>query len=112
MGLALRQMSKEVAIWNEDGMLEKYSFVPRAELLTKPPGQPQDFDVVIALDTAIENRLGTARDAIRSSNICINIDHHPSNPGYGDLVCIDAGAPATGQIIFELIRSEALPFDR
>jgi phosphoesterase RecJ-like protein len=112
MGLALKQIGKDVAIWNEDGMLEKYSFVPRAELLTKPPAQPQDFDVVIALDTAIENRLGTARDAIRSAKTCINIDHHPSNPGYGDLVCIDAGAPATGQIIFELISSEGLPFDR
>src|SRR5205085_5351710 len=69
-------------------------------------------DVVMALDTAIENRLGTARNAVRSVKTCINIDHHPSNPGYGDLVCIDADAPATGQIIFELIKSEGLPFDR
>jgi phosphoesterase RecJ-like protein len=112
MGLALRQMGKDVAIWNEDGMLEKYSFVPRAELLAKPPKEPQDFDVIVALDTAIQNRLGTAGEAVRSARVCINIDHHPSNPGYGDLVYIDADAPATGQILFELIRSEKLPFDR
>ena len=112
LGLALKHLGKDVAIWNEDGMLDKYSFVPRGELLTKPPAEPQDFDVVVALDTAIENRLGTARDAIGSAKTCINIDHHPSNPGYGDLVYIDADAPATGQIIFELIKSEHLPFDR
>jgi len=112
MGLALKHLGKDVAIWNEDGMLEKYSFIPRRELLTKPPSEPQDFDVVIALDTAIENRLGTARDAVKSAKTCINIDHHPSNPGYGDLVYIDADAPATGQIIFELIKSQQLPFDR
>ena len=112
MGLALKHLGKDVAIWNEDGMLEKYSFVSRSELLTKPPAEPQDFDVVLALDTAIENRLGIARDAVRSAKTCINIDHHPSNPGYGDLVYIDADAPATGQIIFELIKSEHLPFDR
>ena len=112
LGLALKHLGKDVSIWNEDGMLEKYSFVPRAELLTKPPAEPLDFDVVVALDTAIENRLGTSRDAVRSSKFCINIDHHPSNPGYGNLVYIDADAPATGQIIFELISSERLPFDR
>jgi bifunctional oligoribonuclease and PAP phosphatase NrnA len=112
MGLALKHLGKDVSIWNEDGMLDKYSFVPRAELLTKPPAEPQDFDVLVALDTAIQNRLGTAGDAIRSARICINIDHHPSNPGYGDLVYIDADAPATGQILFELLRSEGLPFDR
>ena len=112
MGLSLKLLGKDVEIWNEDGMLEKYSFLPRAELLTKPPAEPQDFDVVVALDTAIENRLGTARHAVNSAKICINIDHHPSNPGYGDLVYIDADAPATGQIIFELIKSQQLPFDR
>jgi phosphoesterase RecJ-like protein len=112
MGLALKQLGKDVAIWNEDGMLEKYSFVPRSELLTKPSTEPEDFDVVVALDTAIQNRLGTAGDAVRAAKVWINIDHHPSNPGYGDLVCIDPDAPATGQILFELIKSEGLPFDR
>ena len=112
MGLSLLQLGKDVAIWNEDGMLDKYSFVPRQELLTKPPAQPQEFDVVLALDTAIQNRLGTAGEAIASSKVWINIDHHPSNPRYGDLVYIDSDAPATGQILFDLIRSEGLPFDR
>ena len=111
LGLSLKRLGKDVAIWNEDGMLEKYSFLARAELLTKPPAEPQDFDVVIALDTAIENRLGTAREAVRSAGTCINIDHHPSNPGYGDLAYVDPDAPATGQIVFDLIKSEGLPFD-
>ena len=92
-------------------MLEKYSFMPCAELLTTPPATGEDFDVVVALDTAIQNRLGTAWQAIGSTKMCINIDHHPSNPRYGDLVYIDAHAPATGQILFELMKSEALPID-
>src|SRR5437867_12836449 len=86
---SLQALGKEVRVWNEDGMLEKYSFLPRAELLTKPPSTPEDFDVAIALDTAIQNRLGTALVAIRSSKIWINIDHHPSNPGYGNIAYVD-----------------------
>lgn len=112
LALSLQQLGKEVCVWNEHGMLEKYSFLPRAELLTKPPAAPEDVDVAIALDTAIQNRLGTAFGAVRSAKIWINIDHHLSNPGYGDLVYVDPTAPATGQIIFDLIQSQGFPFNR
>ncbi len=111
LALSLQQLGKDVRVWNEDGMLEKYSFLPRAELLTKPPATAIDVDVAIALDTAIQSRLGTALAAVGSTKIWVNIDHHSSNPGYGDLVIVDVSAPATGEIIFRLIRSQGLPLD-
>jgi len=111
LGLSLKQLGKDVRIWNEDGMLEKYSFLPNAELLTKPSAEPEDVDVAIALDTAIQNRLGRTVAAIKSAKLWINIDHHPSNPGYGDIVHVDPNAPATGQILFELIKNQKLPID-
>lgn len=111
LGLSLECLGKEVRVWNEDGMLEKYSFIPRSDLITKPPAAAEDVDVAVALDTAIQNRLGTTLQAVRSAKTWINIDHHPSNPGYGDLVYIDANAPATGQILFELLKSQNLPIN-
>ena len=109
LALALKELGKDVRAWNEEGMLEKYSFLAGAELLTLPPNAPEEFDVAIALDTATQNRLGKAAEAVRKANLWINIDHHPSNPGYGDLVYIDPIAPATGQILFELITTAKLP---
>src|SRR5260370_27987868 len=106
LALSLQALGKEVRVWNEDVMMEKFSFLPRAELLTKPPSTPEDFDVAIALDTAIQNRLGTCLAAVRSSKIWLNIDHHLSNPGYGDVVHIDSSAPATAEIVFHLIKSQ------
>ena len=111
LALSLEQLGKDVRVWNEDGMLEKYSFLPRGDLLTKPPSVVEDVDVAIALDTAIQNRLGTALVAVGSAKIWINIDHHRSNPGYGDMVIIDSSAPATGEIIFRLIKSQGLPLN-
>jgi len=111
LALSLQQLGKNVRVWNEDGMLEKYSFLPRSELLTKPPSPAADVDVAIALDTAIQNRLGTGLAAVGSARIWINIDHHRSNPGYGDLVIVDSNAPATGEIIFSLIKSQGLPLN-
>jgi phosphoesterase RecJ-like protein len=111
LALSLSKLGKTVMVRNEDGLLEKYSFLPGGEFLQTPLGEPQDFDVAIALDTATQTRLGTATELVRSAKIWINIDHHPSNPGFGDLVYIDSTAPATGQILFELIQSQGLPMD-
>ena len=111
LALSLQVLGKEVTVWNEDGLLEKYDFLPGGARLTRPPPKPQDFDVVIALDTATQNRLGLATESIRHAKIWINIDHHQSNPGYGDMVYIDPNSPATGQILFELIQNQKLPMD-
>jgi phosphoesterase RecJ-like protein len=109
VAMSLKAMGKDVRAWNEEGMLEKYRFLTGGELLTPPPVEPEDFDVVFALDTATHNRLGTPLNAVRSAKLWINIDHHPSNPRYGDLVYIDPTAPATGQIIFELMCATQMP---
>ncbi len=111
LGLSLSKLGKTVMVRNEDGLLEKYGFLPGGEFLQTPLSEPQDFDVAIALDTATQSRLGTATSLVRSARTWINIDHHPSNPRYGDLVYIDSNAPATGQILFELIQSQGLPMD-
>ncbi|MEY2547600.1 MAG: bifunctional oligoribonuclease and phosphatase NrnA [Verrucomicrobiota bacterium] len=111
LALSLSKLGKTVMVRNEDGLLEKYGFLPGGEFLQTPLSEPQDFDVAIALDTATQSRLGTATSLVRSAKTWINIDHHPSNPGYGDLVYIDSTAPATGQILFELITSQDLPMD-
>ncbi|HEV8619184.1 MAG TPA: DHH family phosphoesterase, partial [Candidatus Udaeobacter sp.] len=112
LALSLQELGKDVRVWNQEGILEKYSFLRRAELVTKPPSAPEDLDCAIALDTAIQNRLGTALAAVRSAKLWINIDHHLSNPGYGDVVYVDPDAPATAEIIFRLIKSQNLPFNR
>lgn len=110
LALSLRALGKEVSVWNEDGMLDKYSFMPGGELLTRPVADAAPFDVAVALDTAVQNRLGVAGEIARAKQ-WINIDHHPTNPRYGDFVYIDPTAPATGQILFELISREHLPID-
>jgi phosphoesterase RecJ-like protein len=109
LALSLQQLGKSVVAWNEDGLPESFRFLKESNLITTPPSEPQDFDTAIALDTASQQRLGAALGAIRHADRWINIDHHISNPGYGDLVYIDPVAPATGQIIYEFLRSENLP---
>ena len=109
MTLCLRQLGKDVTAWNEDGMPEKFRYLPCFELVTAPPAEPQRFDVAIVLDNAVENRAGTARTAIAHADVWINIDHHHTNERYGDLAYLDATAPAAGQVLYELFRQCDLP---
>lgn len=113
MALVLRALGKEFVVWNEDGMTEKFLYHPENQLVTKPPqDEKHDFDVVLALDTATQVRLGTPLNSIGSAKLWINIDHHISNPGYGDIVWIDSTSPATGQILFELFQQQNFPIDK
>lgn len=109
MALCLRQLGKEVSVWNQDGMLEKYAFLPASALVTPPPAEPQEFDVAIALDTATQDRLGTCLASVKRAKLWVNLDHHISNAGYGDLAYIDPLAPATGEVLFELVHTQDLP---
>ena len=57
-------------------MLEKYSFMPGGEMLVRPPAEAARFDVAVALDTAVQNRLGLgARRRARGY-----VDQHRSSP--------------------------------
>jgi bifunctional oligoribonuclease and PAP phosphatase NrnA len=109
MGHCLRQLGKDVTMWNEEGCLEKFSYLPGAELVQQPPAEPQRFDVAIMLDTAVKDRVGKCLPAVAHADVWVNIDHHISNPRYGDLNYIDSTSPATGQILFELFKQCELP---
>jgi phosphoesterase RecJ-like protein len=111
MALCLKRMGKDVTAWNEEGVLEKFRYLPGHEIVTTPPIEPQRFDVAIVLDTATRERVGTCLPAVGYAELWVNIDHHPTNPRFGDLVHIDPVAPATGQILYELFRSCELPLD-
>jgi phosphoesterase RecJ-like protein len=109
MALCLRQLGKDVTAWNEDGVTTSYGYLPESGIVTRPPAEPQRFDVAVVLDNAVRGRAGKAIEAVAQAEVWINIDHHVTNEGYGDLVYVDEKAPATGQILFELIRSQNLP---
>jgi phosphoesterase RecJ-like protein len=110
LGLALEAMGKTVHYWNEDGLPENLEFLPHSEKIARPPHEAPEVDVAIALDTATKIRLGENNlRAASQAKLWVNIDHHISNPRYGDVNFVDASSPATGQIIYEIIKSLDMP---
>jgi len=105
VALWLRGLGKDVTAWNEDGMPEKFRYLPEQELITVPPASCEKFDVFLALDTSVKNRLGKVAAAVAPGAVWINIDHHVSNELYGDINHVDPTSPATGQILYEIFRA-------
>lgn len=110
LGFSLMAMGKTVYLVNEDGLPESMAFMAGSEKVMTPPAEPLDIEVAIALDTATKPRLGDgALHAASKAKFWVNIDHHISNPAYGDLNIIDGTSPATGQILYHLIRALEMP---
>ncbi len=110
LGFALMATGKNVRLINEDGLPDNLAFLPGSEKIETPPADPIEVEIAIALDTATKPRLGErALNAASKAKLWLNIDHHISNPKYGDYNLIDSTSPATGQIIYELITALGLP---
>jgi phosphoesterase RecJ-like protein len=110
LGYALLAAGKNVRLINEDGLPDNLAFMAGSERIELPPAEPLEVEVAIALDTATKPRLGDrALHAASKAKIWLNIDHHVSNPRYGDFNLIDSTSPATGQILYELITELDLP---
>ena len=115
LGHALEGLGKSVRYLNQDGCPESLAFLPGSEKVEKSSDAlakgPIEAEVAIALDTAAHTRVGEdSLKAMEGAKVLVNIDHHLSNPGYGDFNYIDSSSPATGQILYDLITALDLPF--
>ena len=106
LGLTLESLGKQVRYIHQDGVPANLSFLEevgkgRVELASALDSV--EGEVFVALDTANEERLGENVLALVPEGAQrVIIDHHITNERYGDLVWVDAEAPATAQMVWEL----------
>ena len=111
LALALRNEGKKVTVWNQDAIPLKYKFLVGDGLIEKPkPGQK--FDCVIATDCASYARLGTVGDFVKERKVLINIDHHATNPRYGDVNWVSPREPSCGELIYRLLKVARWPITK
>lgn len=111
LGLILRKLGKRVTVVNRDPVPESLAFLPGSDMITRLTA-PLAADLLVVLDAAGKDRIEAAFwDHVAAIPTVINLDHHISNTGFGDLVHVDAGAPATGQLVFQLARAAGWPLD-
>jgi phosphoesterase RecJ-like protein len=100
----LRNIGKEVVVYNQDETPEKYGFLPGSGIIVNTLNSFEDFDAVFVLDCSEIGRIGSEASRAGSIKKMINIDHHVSNTGFCDVSLVDPKASSTGEILYRLFR--------
>jgi phosphoesterase RecJ-like protein len=107
--LSLRALGKTVIPLLEDPVPENLAFLPHSDEV-EAPGELIEADLVVALDTATQERVGKrCLEVLAGVKEWINMDHHGTNPGYGSWNHVNSGVPATGQLVYELLKAGGFP---
>lgn len=108
------KLGKESLPISHDPALPQWSFLPRIERLvlagSEGPWREALWDGMIVVDCEVE-RTGDAQVFAGRGVQVINIDHHVTNPGTGDVNLIRTDAAAAGEIVFDLIDRAGVGFD-
>ena len=67
---------------------------------------------ILTLDCGDAGRVGKHRETLLSWHPVLVVDHHHSNPGFGDVNWVDGDAAATGEMVFTLARMLNAPLSR
>lgn len=101
LGLYLKDFCN-VKIYNEQGVPEELKFLPFSEKIqTQIPHEY--IDVLVVLDCADKDRMGTKIQQFNNFGVSINIDHHVSNTNFGDINFINPAASSVGEIMYMLL---------
>lgn len=80
--------------------------------LVVPPAQvPAAPELLVACDAADPSRLGALADRLDTAGATVMIDHHASNPGFGDVQVLDASAEATVVLVHRVLVAMGVPLD-
>lgn len=90
---------------------EAYSLIKRLdEVRTDFVTDVEKYDAFMVIDCD-DSRIGQAKELYENADLKINIDHHISNEGCGDINYIVPTASAASELVFDLIGEEGLDDD-
>jgi phosphoesterase RecJ-like protein len=92
---------------------DSYRFLPGIELIEGAETIEAGFspEAAIVVDVPNLDRLGLVRQYLPAMERVANIDHHPSNIGFGDATYVDPGASSSVELVYDLVLHLGLDVD-
>ena len=103
----LQGQGKSITSFCLDPLPNSFNFLPNSHLLTNDHLVfTKKYDLVIVLDSGSLPYAGVDKllTALPNNFTLINIDHHASNPSYGDINLVISTAASTTEIIYRLFK--------
>ncbi len=113
LGIALRRRGAtvRVAFASPAHMPETLRTLDVLGLVVPPAQVPAAPALLVACDAAEPSRLGDLAGRLDTAGASIMIDHHASNPGFGDVRVLDAAAEATVVLVHDVLLAMGVPLD-
>ncbi len=108
---AMERLGKQAEVVSGDAVPPFLLFLPGVERVRRAP--ELEPDVAVVLDGDLARTGSVARDHadwLERARI-VNIDHHVSNPGFGEAALIDSSAAATCEMVALLLPELGVPLD-
>ncbi len=87
------------------------AWLPGADGMVPSSAVPSSPDVFVSLDAASPGRLGELARLLDRAGTSVVVDHHASNPGFGDVRVVDGSAPATVTLVAGLLDELGVTLD-
>lgn len=107
----LRAMNKQSAPLSADAPAANWDFMPGVDRIVSPADVEADRSTVLVVLDGELNRAGSAAGLAKSAGLTVNIDHHETNPLVCDVNWVVPEAPATGVLVYHLIKALGAPID-
>ncbi|HTG67789.1 MAG TPA: bifunctional oligoribonuclease/PAP phosphatase NrnA [Candidatus Udaeobacter sp.] len=113
VGWLLQKLGKSAVLINESELPSRLSYLHQFDSIVnyKQAVPQQKFNAIISVDCADFKRIGEVASSFAPEAKLLNIDHHPTNNGFGAVNVIRAEAAATVEILFDLIERAAISLD-
>ena len=82
-----------------------YKFLPNVGLAERYYDKSLVYDLVITLDVAAIDRVMDSKILFDKAKCTVNIDHHKTNPKFGDYQIIEPDASSCGEVLFNYFKA-------
>jgi phosphoesterase RecJ-like protein len=107
---ALRQLDQSAIAACPDAVPSRFHYIPNIEAVVQNVNA--SFDLVVALDCSDPGRLGDFPKLPHfDQHPLINIDHHVTNVGFGDVDLVDPDASSTAEVLLRLLEQLDISLD-
>lgn len=89
-----------------------YRFLPNINLAQRNFDKSLVYDLVISLDVASIERVYDAKIFFDRAKVTVNIDHHKTNPKYGDYQIIEPDASSCGEVLYNYFKKNNWEIDK
>lgn len=114
VGWLLSCLGKKYVMVNEGSIPRRMSYMWHAEDIMNLSEQSlsRTYKHVISVDCADFKRMGNVKEYFAPDMMLLNIDHHPTNDGFGAVNLIVPTAAATAEILFDVLELAGIQMDQ